>query len=231
VVLVPVGSSIDPECDRSLRSLEANGYVVRRVYGHAAIDQARSQMASDALADGFEELMWIDADVAFDPESVGRLREHDLPLCAGIYPKRGQRALSCHLLPDTEVVEFGARGGLLTIRYAATGFLLTRRCVYEDVRDKLALPTCNEKRGRAMVPFFLPTLLREPDGGTWYLGEDYSFCERARQAGYSVVADTSIRLGHLGRYPYSWEDAGGTLARHGSYRFEVARGRCPPAGS
>lgn len=224
VILVPVGSAIEAECDDALRKLEARGYPVRRVYGYAAIDQARSQMATDALGDGFDELMWIDSDILFDPESVDRLRSHDLPFVAGIYPKKAARALSCHLLPETESVQFGAGGGLMPIRYAATGFLLTRRQVYDDIRSRLALPTCNERRGRAMVPYFLPMLLGEP-GGTWYLGEDYAFSERARQVGYEIMADTSIRLGHVGRYAYGWEDAGGSHPRYGSYRFDVARKR------
>src|SRR5215813_4903128 len=89
VVLVPVGSYVEPDCDRALSQLEARGYVVRRVYGYAAIDQARSQMATDALAEGFDELMWIDADIGFDPDSVDRLRDHGLPISCGIYPKKG----------------------------------------------------------------------------------------------------------------------------------------------
>ena len=40
----------------------------------------RNRLATEALADGFEELMWIDADIAFDPRSVDRLRSHNLPI-------------------------------------------------------------------------------------------------------------------------------------------------------
>ncbi len=221
VVLVPVASAIDPDCDRALRELEARGYEVRRVYGHAAIDQARSQMATDALADGFDQLMWIDSDVLFDPAAVERLRSHDLPIVGGIYVKKAARALACHLLSETECVEFGAGGGLLPIRYAAAGFMLTRRALYDRIRETHALPICNEARGRPMIPFFLPMLLSEP-GGSWYLGEDYAFSERARRAGFEIFADTSLRLGHVGRYAYGWEDAGGSHVRYASYRFQVA---------
>lgn len=42
---------------------------------------------------------------------------------------------------------------------------------------------------------------------SWYLAEDFAFCERARRAGHPVLADTSIRLFHIGRYGYSWEEA------------------------
>ncbi|HTU92002.1 MAG TPA: hypothetical protein VMF69_18105 [Gemmataceae bacterium] len=80
VVLVPVGGGIDPGCDEGLCELERRGYAVRRVRGYSAIDAARNQMASDALSQGYAELMWIDADVVFDPDDVDKLRRHELPL-------------------------------------------------------------------------------------------------------------------------------------------------------
>src|SRR5436853_430409 len=74
VILVPANYGIEPECERALVQLERHGYPVWRIPGFAAIDQCRNQAATDALARGFEELFWIDADIAFDPEAVDRLR-------------------------------------------------------------------------------------------------------------------------------------------------------------
>ena len=88
VVLVPVGAHIEADCEKSLQALEARGYQVRRVGGYAAIDQARSQMATDALADGFDELMWIDADIVFEPADVERLRRSGEPFVCGIIQRR-----------------------------------------------------------------------------------------------------------------------------------------------
>lgn len=222
VILVPVGGAIEPDCERALRALEDRGYPVRRVYGYAAIDQARSQMASDALADGFEELMWIDSDIRFDPEDVERLRAHDASVVSVIYPKKGVRALASHLEPETNEIVFGRGGGLLAIRYAATGFLLTRRAVYEDIRHACALPVCNERFGKPVVPYFLPMTL-EDERGHWYLGEDFAFSERARRAGHEIYADTTIRLFHIGKYGFSWEEAGSDAPRYGTYKFHVTR--------
>jgi hypothetical protein len=50
IVLVPVGGAIDPGCEDGLRELERRGYPVWRVRGYSAIDAARNQMASGALA-------------------------------------------------------------------------------------------------------------------------------------------------------------------------------------
>jgi len=59
--------------------------------------------------------------------------------------------------------------------------------------------------------------------GYWYLGEDYAFCERARQAGHKVIVDTTIRLGHVGRYTYGWEDAGQAVPRVPGATFTFRR--------
>lgn len=72
VVLVPVGGAIDPGCEDVLRELERRGYAVWRLRRYSTVDAARNQMATEALVAGFDDLMWIDADVAFDP---GRRRE------------------------------------------------------------------------------------------------------------------------------------------------------------
>jgi hypothetical protein len=219
VVLVPVAHHVDPDCETALRALEARGYPVWRVFGHAAIDQGRSQMATDALADGFDQLMWIDADVAFDPDAVDRLRAHHLPLVCGICAKKGSRALACHVAPGTRQIVFGEGGGLIELRYGGTGFLLTDRRLYDEVQAQERLPVCNARRGRPIVPYFLPMVIPDGPDGHWYLGEDFAFFERARRAGHRVMADTTIRLRHVGRYGYTWEDAGTEVPRFA--RFDL----------
>jgi hypothetical protein len=227
VILMPVGGAIDPGCDDALRELERRGYPVRRVRGYAAIDAARNQMASDALAQGFDELLWIDADIVFDPDDVDKLRRHDLPLVCGIYPKKSRRQLACSLLPNTRQVQFGVKGGLIEILYCGFGFVLTRRSVYETIQRQLNLPLCNQRFNSTLVPYFA-TMVAGQDAQAWYLGEDYAFCERARQCGFRVMADTSIRLWHVGSYRFGWEDAGRPVERYHNFTFHVSDA-APPA--
>ena len=216
VVLVPFAGQIFPHCERALRELERRGYAVWRVGGYAAIDQGRNQMATDALRAGFEETMWIDADIDFHPDAVDRLRAHRLPIVCGIYPQKGKRALACHILPGTRQMVFGEGGGLVELLYGATGFMLVERRVYEQMQRKLGLPVCNERFGAAMVPFFQP-LVQGYEDGHWYLAEDYAFCQRARECGYRIMADTGVRLWHIGSYAFGWEDAGMEHPRMASF--------------
>lgn len=207
VILVPFSGFIQQECEDALKELERRGYHVRRVGGYAAIDQGRNQMATDALRDGFEETLWIDSDIGFHPDSVERLRSHPEPIVCGIYPQKGKLALACHVVPGAPAMAFGQHGGLVELLYAGAGFLLIRREVYLAVQRKLKLPMCNERFGHPLIPFFLP-MLRSIEEAYWYLAEDYAFCHRARECGYRIYADTSIRLWHIGIYRYGWEDAG-----------------------
>jgi hypothetical protein len=218
---VPVGSHIEPACEEALQELERRGYTVRRVRGFSAIDQGRNQMATDALAAGFEETMWIDSDIGFDPAAVDRLRSHQLPIVCAIYPKKGRRELACHVMPGTRQIVFGQGGGLIEILYAGTGFLLVRREVYAELQKRLDLPSCNDAWGTPMLPFFQPMV--KPHGeGYWYLAEDFAFSHRARQCGYQILADTTIRLSHFGGFGYSWEQAGMDPPRYATFNFQLS---------
>lgn len=183
----------------------------------SAIDFARSLMATRAVDDGFEHIMWIDDDIVFDPNDVIRLRESGAPLVAGVYAKKGTRALAIHVEPGTKSLTFGKGGGQVAVRYAATGFLYTHRSVYERLRTHL--PTCNSGFEETVVPYFLPMVIEDPRRGHWYLAEDFAFCERARQAGIPILVDTRMRLLHIGAYTYGWEDAGRDVARFDSFEY------------
>ncbi len=220
VVLMPVGGAIDAGCEAGLRELEHRGYPVRRIRGYSQIDIARSQMATDALADGFEELMWIDSDVAFDPNDVEKLRGHGRPFTCGLYPKKGQRQFANNFLPGTNKVRFGPLGGLIDILYCGFGFTHVRREVFEVVRR--SLDECNRGFRIPLIPYFAPLVVADGHGDPWYLGEDFAFCERARQAGFTVQADTTIRLWHVGSYRYGWEDAGRDVQRFADYSFHLS---------
>jgi len=165
LVVCPFLDHIEPECEAGLRALEARGYRVRRWNAHAAIDRSRSELATAALFEGHEEIFWIDSDMGFEPDAVDRMRGRDLPIVGGLYVMRGRRSFACRLLPGTTELKLGEGGGLLEVQYVGTGFLHTRRPVYEDVARKFTLPVCNTKYGVPAVPYFLPMVFRE-DGGT-----------------------------------------------------------------
>ena len=151
-ILVPFFDHIEPACEASLRELEKRGYQVWRVPGYKQIDLARNQMASDALAAGCKETLWIDADTGFHPDAIERLRSQDLPIVCGIYPKKAKRELAIHALPGTKEIVFGAAGGLVELLYGPTGFLLVRREVYESMQTRLSCPSASPTPAERSFP-------------------------------------------------------------------------------
>jgi hypothetical protein len=196
VILVPVSQSIEPVCNSALRELERRGYTVRRVRGR--LDGARDRIATRALLEGFNELMWIDPDIGFHPAALERLRSHELPITCGVYArKRGhglrgntRRVLACRFLDRSGPPEVGRDGELAEVISTAAGFLHTRSEVYQVLRERLGLPLCNERLGSAVVPFFQPLVVTDEEGSR-YLTEELSFCHRVRECGFRIMADPS----------------------------------------
>ena len=222
VVMVPHLNGIDWECEQGLRRLEEGGIKVVRRGGSSAIDVARNDLLSNALHDGFESLMFIDADVGFDPLDVFRLLARPEPVVCGVYAKKGRRGLASHFAEGVTEVLFGPDApGLYPVRFAATGFLRVKAATLRRMIAELGLPLCNTKWGRGVWPFFMPMIVPHDGDRLHYLGEDWAFSHRLGQIGVTPLADTSIRLWHWGRHAYGWEDAGSDRPRYRSYNFRL----------
>lgn len=206
IIIVPALDRIVPQVDASLRTLEREGIRVHRAFGQSAIDSARCRLATQALGAGYEEILWIDSDVGFEPADVQRLRDHGLALVGGVYAKKAEQTLTCIHLPGTPAILFEPGSAPVDVLYLPGGFLYTRAEVYRAVQQRCELPTCNRAFETAgLVPYFMPMIVQHQDQPV-YLGEDYAFCHRARQAGFRVMADPGIRLTHYGSYGWTLED-------------------------
>ena len=218
VALVPYLGVIEPECEDSLRKLEAAGVRVVRSGGNSAIDVARNRLASEALHDGAEAILFVDSDIGFDPLDALRLLARPEPVVSGVYAKKSRREFASIFAEGVEEVVFGAHAfGLYPLKYAATGFLRIKAAVLRRMVEELDLPHCNTHWGRGEWPFFQPSVVPQGEGRRHYLGEDWAFSDRLARIGVTPMADTSIRLWHYGRYAFGWEDAGAEPRRFATY--------------
>ena len=99
---------------------------------------------------------------------------------------------------------------MVPLRWAPQGFIATHRRVFEEMRK--TLPRLHEMKG-GMYPFYQTFQFDDPDEGPILLGEDWAFCERARQAGFTVYLDPSVTVGHVGSYIYTIRDLGAEYPR------------------
>jgi hypothetical protein len=206
IILVPYYTSIEKECEEGLRSLVKAGVALSR-FSLSAIDLLRSAMLSHAFREGFDQFLFIDADIGFDPDDALRLLARPEPVVAGIYVHNKGRDFAGTFAKGVTRVVFGPGApGLYPMLYAPTGFLKIRASVLTRMIDELKLPECHWGSMKGIYPFFLPLCVPDGRGGTRYLTEDFSFSHRLAQIGVTPLADTTIKLAHFKKYGFSYED-------------------------
>src|SRR5258708_23339809 len=114
------------------------------------ITRARNFIVSQFLGRSqFTHLLFIDADIGFDPTVVSRYLKADKDIVAGIYPIKGldleavrgldpgkSIATTLHYAVKLEDGEVPNADGFAKAKYAATGFMLIRRNVLEKMAAK-----------------------------------------------------------------------------------------------
>jgi FkbM family methyltransferase len=226
MVAIPVYGQVPVGFMESLINLHAAppcDMVVRMVAGDSLVSRARNTLTHEFLLSDCTHLLFIDSDLVFSPQHVGRLMEHPEQIVAGLYPKKQSGTVQWvinALTPDDPPVPRTA-AGLQAVRYAGTGFLRIAREVFEVIaaRDPSHYFTCDHDASRTEYDFWRvgvhPTWAANPDPKAHrrHLSEDWYFCQLAREAGYTVWADGGVILKHLGTTV--WPDAEQTKAIFG----------------
>lgn len=195
-----------------VRYLDANkiDFIDGTVPGDALISRSRSIVASCFLRSDADVLIQIDTDIVFKPEDVVRIA-HEAErhgVACGLYMTRNIATQPAALLPDSEIT-FAPGRPPVEVPFGSTGFMAIHRRVFKRLAEDL--PLCHqtwESNGQSIAfwPFYMPYVIEWPVDGYMYLSEDWAFCQRAKDAGFKVFLDPSIRLGHVGSYTYTLED-------------------------
>jgi hypothetical protein len=225
---VPFRDHILHPVEDALDRLRELGVPVRKWPGCSDVGFCRSQMASLAMMEGCEAVLFIDSDTLFHPADAIRILERSEPVVAGVYPQKRYGKLNVDL--DESIVEIGLgdQGGDYGVRGVGAGFLRVRAEAFQRIVEHHDLPCCTRGGEAGVWPFFLP-MLRQIDSEWTYLGEDYAFCRLCTEAGLKVIVDTRIELHHLGLYPYGWDEAA-IVRRERSRGLTIPHFRPDPSG-
>lgn len=222
VVLMPVGSGIERATQDCLNGLRAKGYPIVTAWGSSNVELTRCQLASEFLDQGYEEIFWVDSDMVFKVEDFEKLRNHNLPIVCGLYPKKHPGSdLNAGFPKSVTKLTFGDGGGLIELDWCGTGFLYTQKCVYKDIKNSLPIKLCRTGTERSFTPYFMSYIIPNETGLPSYLPDDRAFCAHARRCGYKIYADSSIRLKHIGKYEYTWEDFIGDRPRFETLTLDI----------
>lgn len=157
--------------------------------GNCHVDDARNAIVYDFLQSDCTELMFLDADVDWEPESLVQICKRDLDIVGGVYPYRreGSETMPVRMMDGARAID-----GLLEVDGLPTGFMKIKRHVLEKLA-KVA-PKYWDKIYETALVFDRPTPV---DGVRW--GGDVDFCNRWKAMGGRIFADLELRLGHTAK--------------------------------
>lgn len=193
------------------------------------ITRARNSLAYDFMETDCTHLMFVDADIGFDPNAIVMMVEADKDIICGIYPKKeidwnkvehavknGVPAHELHKHTGAFVVNLvggvecqeGILGEPMQIENGGTGFMLIKRQVFEKLMGQVPiyindmyLATDQVRQAKVIHEFFTTSI--DEESGSRLLSEDYHFCKIARKAGFTVWAAPWASLVHCGAYNFS----------------------------
>ncbi len=154
------------------------------IYKGCDIVSARTWLVQRAIELGGTHLLFVDTDMFFPADTIKRLLAHGKEIVSVNYNRR-KFPLSSVVTQLQETEESNER--LYRAAVAGTGLMLIDLSVFTSPEKPLALPWFNFGRGKE---------------GQLVLGEDAWFCNTARDAGYDVWIDPTIKTGHIGEFTY-----------------------------
>ncbi len=155
------------------------------------VHRARMEMAASFLKTTYSHMMFIDSDIDFQPKDVAALWNMETDIAVAAYPMKlrdGSRLFAAWkdgaLISDLDQFD-----GPTEVDLAGTGFMIIRREAMEKVASTAPSYQGIDRR--------VPAIFMTPIHNDGLESEDYHFCRIAREAGFKIMMDPSVRLGHI----------------------------------
>jgi hypothetical protein len=180
-------------------------WTVETMTNESLISRARNTLTAKFLAtEGSTHLMFVDADIGWEPWHLLVMLDAQKDVIGGLYPMKSMPIKWCvNGIPGAAE---DPNSNLIEVSKTGTGFLLIKREVFEKLNGHPATkPFANDigldpSLNQYMKTYF-DTAVRE---GRYY-SEDWTFCENWRDLGGQVFVDKRVLLRHTGTYVF---DAG-----------------------
>lgn len=186
VLGIPTTGNVETRTFEALFKIDRKKHnVFPLVTEHALVYMARDMIVKKALENPESQYVWfVDSDIIVEKNTLNQLADDEEFIVSGCYPYKSETGSVVGIDKNLETITMydlmNEKDKLVEISRAGMGCCLIKRCVFEDILDKYG--TCFTPMGE--------------------LGEDYAFCERAKECGYKIFIDREVIVKHIGKKVY-----------------------------
>lgn len=154
-----------------------------------------------------EHLLFVDADMAFEPQLILDMLEFDKPLVGALYPQKTLPIRFAVKLCEDKPIP--ASGHIRVLALGAGALLIRRDCLTRLLDSGQAKSDARldfHSAGNDLKRLGINRMIRafdKIDTDTGELSEDYSFCRRYINAGGEIWANINHPVMHVGQYGYT----------------------------
>lgn len=185
------------------------------------VTRARNMLVHNFLASDCTHLLFIDADVAFDPNGIKKMLEVDKDVIGGLYAKkyinwgRVFNAVKYGVQPEllsSNAYEYYVRGEVrvgmdkpVEVESVGTGLMMIKRQVFEQLKPEtpvssLGSTVVGQISAKDKVHHFFDTGVDTQTDE--FLSEDYAFCQRWKAKGGKIFAAPWVQTIHIGTHHF-----------------------------
>jgi hypothetical protein len=206
-------------------------FTLATIANESLVTRARNTLTAMFLENSmYTHMMFIDADIGFNPQDIIKLLHRDKEVVTGAYPKKSINWPGVHQMASTydsenawnlakhqaqyvinikrehrDQEEIPIVDGLIPVLDSGTGFMMIKKsCIQKMIEKYPETKYTNDLNTNPIYnPYFyaLFDTMIDPISKR-YLSEDYTFCRRWQEMGGEIWMDPSIDLDHYGSYSF-----------------------------
>ena len=200
MIAIPCMDMVPARFMASMLGLRRVGECRNYIGMNSLIYDTRNQIAQTAIREGIDRVLWLDSDMEFEPDLMERMSariDEGREFVTGLYVSR-KEPIRPTIFRGMEIRETEEgrkavapvyanypRDSVFEIDACGFGIVMTTVRLLRDMTESYGLP-------------FTPVA---------GFGEDMAFCIRAKELGYPLWCDSSIKAGHIGQKVYTTEDS------------------------
>jgi len=173
----------------TIRESEERGIRIDPIYMSydALVQRARNDLVALAIQGEYDELIFIDSDIEWDPAWIFKLLKYPQDVVGGTYPKKSEEG---YVLKALDTVETDSRTGLMKVAGLGTGFMKLSRKALDYLWNNAEPYSDGYKKSRIIFD------IKIKDG--FLVSEDIHVCQKLREGQFDIWLDPKMCCNHVG---------------------------------